>query len=618
MCHRFTIKDKAINMPVMNEIEEARQNCAEERYPCSKCKASNPKWRCLDCKNNFCEDCRNDHHVFELLQAHRWSKFLEPDKPVVDKIEFCYVHKTKPIEVHCQDCRRPICYKCSITEHKAHTLESVPDALKRVVPAVKDTQTKVQIAMNAAKIATKQTQDQMRVRRSKELEHHDYVEDKMNRKYEECLAKLNEDHAYIQRLIATSRQETTDKYNKYIRQLFIKQKSGETMVEISKVVLDTCQNTSLLMAIQAGMLEILKTTAQASQAKDKEDELPDPEPTNISFIPSRLMYENFLGEITDEPSSNFNLNVGSGNSARVALTVDTIPKISYNDVDFKMMELEVQASIDFYSFRIAIVNEEIWCVEHITNNIHVLSITDGSLQRTIENDTIDKCRSVTQFRTGALVATTSGLFLFNPQANADEERVHVSTLILSGQFCDVTVRGNDIYALDEMGRVQVLKYTATINRFKFQIKFDLRDYNFNSRNTIEVTEEHVYVGYFWAHIIQQYTLTGEFVKTHGRHGKQIGLLHNPLLCGSDRNGEILVAESSNNRLQILKGDDTWRMVHIQDLGSQPCCARFFDDRLFVMLFMPRMLQVFVQDQLSASRSRYSTPSSMTSNDRRLR
>jgi len=63
---------------------------------------------------------------------------------------------------------------------------------------------------------------------------------------------------------------------------------------------------------------------------------------------------------------------------------------------------------------------------------------------------------------------------------------------------------------------------------------------------------HLLVCSFHNHRVQVFTPDGMFVTKFGKYGKQVGQLYKPCGVSVLKNGQIVVAELGNNRLQIFK------------------------------------------------------------------
>ena len=89
------------------------------------------------------------------------------------------------------------------------------------------------------------------------------------------------------------------------------------------------------------------------------------------------------------------------------------------------------------------------------------------------------------------------------------------------------------------------------------------------------------------HIIQQYSLHGQLIRTHDAHGSSSGgvkLRYPLLISGScDKfNSSILVAGNVNPRLDVLSADGSFHTLPVDGIGQYPACARIHDGKLYVL------------------------------------
>ncbi|XP_050419120.1 tripartite motif-containing protein 59-like [Patella vulgata] len=118
---------------------------------CSICLEDFTKPKLLPCGHTFCEKCLGDHIKAQTqlnkfncsmcrseiqvpeggASAFPGNFYLESEGR--NKKDFCFKHKTKEVQVYCQDCNEPCCAMCVIGDHKNHTvadLEEVENELK--------------------------------------------------------------------------------------------------------------------------------------------------------------------------------------------------------------------------------------------------------------------------------------------------------------------------------------------------------------------------------------------------------------------------------------------------------------------------------------------------------
>ena len=136
LCRQFTAKGQLHPLPIMAKLLEAVNLAKGEMETCRKCKKAVPAWRCVDCKKNFCAECKRHHNDFELFQTHTWEKYGNGQNVTakIDEVVFCDVHRSKAAEIHCRNCNQLICLLCNGTTHKQHTAETIAEALERILP----------------------------------------------------------------------------------------------------------------------------------------------------------------------------------------------------------------------------------------------------------------------------------------------------------------------------------------------------------------------------------------------------------------------------------------------------------------------------------------------------
>jgi B-box zinc finger/RING-type zinc-finger len=79
---------------------------------------------CVECSERQCEACATTHSHMKVSRDHNLIKLDEEESApaVVAKLVklYCKVHKNKPLELYCFDCKAAICMLCFIKTHKLH------------------------------------------------------------------------------------------------------------------------------------------------------------------------------------------------------------------------------------------------------------------------------------------------------------------------------------------------------------------------------------------------------------------------------------------------------------------------------------------------------------------
>ena len=343
LCRKFTAEGHLQSLPIMGQILEAIDSSAQNKPKCSKCKIKDSACRCLDCKENFCKSCRDAHDEFSVLRHHRWEAIEDSAKPVIDELVYCKVHPSEPVKLHCRDCKQLICLLCRATSHHHHhSAETIEDALRKILPEVKEKQVKVKAVIKATNADI--TEETKKVANAKIM-----CEDArkaMKEKYEEMLKKLREDHRQLEKEVNIIENELVTRHETRVKQLELQQQSQENVLSLSQSTLNTAQNVSLLKALQSGVLDSLNGSLKGANT------VPTVQEETVEFLAMKQP-ENCLGSLGKYEKNKGHL------------------EISCDELKTKRIKLQSQYSIGFRSTRFDIINNQVWCIDLDTNKIHI-------------------------------------------------------------------------------------------------------------------------------------------------------------------------------------------------------------------------------------------------------
>ena len=89
---------------------------------------------CFVCQNFLCKDCFEAHQRLKATRGHRnvlMDKLQTQDveefinRPVMCSQQY---HENQPLEFYCEECKVPICHKCSVVSHNRHTMTDTQKA----------------------------------------------------------------------------------------------------------------------------------------------------------------------------------------------------------------------------------------------------------------------------------------------------------------------------------------------------------------------------------------------------------------------------------------------------------------------------------------------------------
>ncbi|XP_048239033.1 E3 ubiquitin-protein ligase TRIM56-like isoform X3 [Haliotis rufescens] len=116
---------------------------AVEEHVCGVCtkqgKTTPATSWCSVCDVVYCEGCLQLHNMMPGLCDHEVAHLSDHTKTKVKRRFMCQVHRDKPIELFCKDCKQAICTICCSIKHRA--CKDV-DTIESMTPLVKEQLTK--------------------------------------------------------------------------------------------------------------------------------------------------------------------------------------------------------------------------------------------------------------------------------------------------------------------------------------------------------------------------------------------------------------------------------------------------------------------------------------------
>nr|XP_034310389.1 uncharacterized protein LOC105319289 [Crassostrea gigas] len=74
---------------------------------------------CNNCHQKMCEQCKTEHQKNNKTKNHEVVHYKQRKRQI--PVEKCKIHSTKDIDLLCEECQIPLCYKCATTkEHRGH------------------------------------------------------------------------------------------------------------------------------------------------------------------------------------------------------------------------------------------------------------------------------------------------------------------------------------------------------------------------------------------------------------------------------------------------------------------------------------------------------------------
>ena len=231
----------------------ALKDGSKQAQKCGNCDENNSATcYCFVCQNFLCKDCFESHQRLKATRGHR-NVFIDKlqtqdveeliNRPVMCSQQY---HENQPLEFYCEECKVPICHKCSVVNHNRHTMTDTQKAAQVQ---------KMQMVEAAKKLKAETVLYENEIKKQIELmdkNKHEILsaEKKMSEAMEEMIRDLRE-HERKMKANLTEIYETQQKHHatrlKNFQLIVTQQKScveqGESILErnISAEILQTNQ-----------------------------------------------------------------------------------------------------------------------------------------------------------------------------------------------------------------------------------------------------------------------------------------------------------------------------------------------------------------------------------------
>ena len=128
----------------------ALKDSGAQAQKCGSCDENNTASSyCFVCQNFLCTPCFEAHQRLKATRGHRnvvIEKLQAQDvedlihRPVMCSQQY---HENQPLEFYCEECKVPICHKCSVVSHNRHTMTDTQKAAQVQKMQMKDALEKV-------------------------------------------------------------------------------------------------------------------------------------------------------------------------------------------------------------------------------------------------------------------------------------------------------------------------------------------------------------------------------------------------------------------------------------------------------------------------------------------
>ena len=262
-CSRFTCEEDVKENHFIEKVImfEKVDDKVKDPPTCKHCYSkADVKWQCEDCRIELCSFCHVNHTNIPMLKNHVVVE-LDTSKTSDNAIHeplFCKHHKDRLIELNCKMCEKPLCVHCKMEDHDAHTSETVTNALKRLVPDIKQKceiiATKMQhleAKVNTIRTKMEETKKCYAETRDKVHERIEYLIDDLRKIESEEVEILKVDEITALKALEERKLELEHKIE-----------GSKHLINMVALTLRSSKDTNLLEQLEDGLLEKVRNSSE--------------------------------------------------------------------------------------------------------------------------------------------------------------------------------------------------------------------------------------------------------------------------------------------------------------------------------------------------------------------
>ena len=173
----------------------ALKDSGAQAQKCGSCDENNTASSyCFVCQNFLCTPCFEAHQRLKATRGHRnvvIEKLQAQDvedlihRPVMCSQQY---HENQPLEFYCEECKVPICHKCSVVSHNRHTMTDTQKAAQVQKMQMKDALEKVKAETIISDDRIRKQTELMEKSRNEVIS----AENTMTDAVDECIRQLQE------------------------------------------------------------------------------------------------------------------------------------------------------------------------------------------------------------------------------------------------------------------------------------------------------------------------------------------------------------------------------------------------------------------------------------------
>ena len=572
------VEDLTQNLWLAQQVREASikdKMSSKESPSCEQCSDDTAVMFCCECWLFLCKFCKTAHKRIKSTSQHKLIKLGKEAEGVIQENAahqpvYCLRHPRAELLYYCKDCNALTCLNCLPTKHKDHNYEDYLDGRDTALEALKQSVSSCDGIIPPVNEAIANGEKRLQQIATRKVQ----VSKQIKETFAELKAVLDKrcndlikDTEEIASNKTSSVEKQLDGFRKLVKQVshgchLASSVSGRTdpgeVLSVKKLI--TNQLDQCLVDYKKLTLEI----------KENEEML-----TRLNTTGIRKAISEFGGVFEADPAA---YSIDSGLAIPLA-TVEKKRKFKVALPDIDKSESYIKASL----IKCDGSKEEGRVDTVKSNNTATVSCTPQSigqyeLSLTIRGHHIKGSPYHLSVKPSRDYTTLTNKGSFN---------------VGSGTYVVAVHTNGEVFASSGEGFVQVFSEDGTpVRRIgskgngngEFQCPFGLL-----------LVGDRLYVSDTGLHRVQYFSATtGQYIGQFGCNGKENGQFSTPRGMSTDGKGNILVADYSNNRVQVFKEDGTFVQV-IQCDGNPTDVAVDNEGKIHVTIRNQHHVQIFSPD-----------------------
>ena len=532
VCKNFSELGEFIDTFQIQELLELYWKCKKGIVlPCFMCESEENKviWKCTDCKVTFCDGCQKMHKKLPNCKTHQCIPYNAESEQVIDANYYCKSHSNEVMNLFCRQCQKVICQKCKSANHATHISESIETTIASMSKQAKKS---LQIIENHISKLHDENRNLKKQVDIVENEHSEQIDEYRTTK-QELLAEIEQWEEETEEVLTEAKQENLKKLGKAIEVNEMQTKIKESVVKLTNATLTNIKGCSLIISLTNNVMrrltheeKVTHTEVNVSHPSWNKPTLTGLESATVQSTSSASSFDGqsfySMGRIFDVDSMHKAINHLfkpeknlQGNPCRLC-PIDENIWIGSN----------CKSSGTFYIFHTSESRIESCWLRHDTGV--------RSFCQTLDDEVIATCE------TGLVLLDMDGKFVLKfSEDDYKDACIHNDTLfaILSGRSF-----------------LHIFEMQDGLWQFKQEVSMD---YHFSGDDTTIAAHSCLYICVKGLSKILRYSLEGELIHEFGSKGTDLGEFHMPSICGIDEDGNLIVCDSRNDRIQVMTTYHTW-------------------------------------------------------------